>query len=511
MSATRDNTNGNRRSRRAHLIDAALMDSLGLDALIPPELSDWQTLFVEAMAYFLDRLPAARLSAIIAGQLAFEPQADPAQRLVALLAQCPMLHKLGQVMARNHALDAGLRSRLQTLESMPSSLPAAAISAALGGAFAEDAGVALSDRPLAEGSVAVVLPFSWRAGGHVREGVFKVLKPGIEARLAEELAILPGLASMLERRGRQLGLPALDYRGNLSSVAQLLDNEVRLDREQHNMRCASALLGDHDVVFVPPLLPWCTPRITAMARVRGSSVVDAALPAARKSIVADALITKLLAKPFWSREDEALFHGDLHAGNLLLDEDGRIAVIDWSLAARLAKSQREALLAVAIGGLSFDAQRIREALAALGLREEANPRVQSCIDDALDALADGRQQLGFDWLVGMLDALALQGSSGFGAELAVFRKSWVSLAGVIRDLRGSVRADFPLLAEGLQHFLAEWPARLVAAPDSRDFSTHVSNAELMTLAWSGWSGAGRYWTRLLEHAVTRAKSAERPC
>ena len=98
-----------------------LFDSLGLEALLPETLAAWRPLLAEGMALFLDRLPEARLGAIVAEQFALSANAPAAERITALLAHCPTLHKLGQVVARQPGLDAELRRHLQALESLPAS------------------------------------------------------------------------------------------------------------------------------------------------------------------------------------------------------------------------------------------------------------------------------------------------------------------------------------------------------------------------------------------------------
>ena len=360
-----------------------------------------------------------------------------------------------------------------------------------------DRSLRLADRALAEGSVAVVLPFSWRQDGRSHEGVLKALKPGVAQRLAEELAILPALGDFLERHGAELDLPKIDYRSHLAAAGRLLTQEIRLEHEQANMRAASIVLADDADVFVPALLPWCTPALTAMERIDGAKLSDAALPAHESRRLGRALVGGLLARPFWSRSEAAPFHGDLHGGNLLLAADGRIAVIDWSLTARLTKAEREELVEIALAALALDGRRIAAGLAGLGLQGTGDAAIAATVDRALDSLVRTSRPLGFDWLVGLLDALALQGASGFGAQLAVFRKSWLSLAGVLADLGAVGDADRPLIGLGLQRFAAEWPARLLAPAESRAFSTHVSTADLMRAAADTWPAGLRYWARLL--------------
>lgn len=476
---------------------AELFESLGLEGLLPEALAAWRPLLVEGMVFFLDRLPEARLGAIVAEQFALAASACAEARTTALLAHCPTLHKLGQVVARQPGLHPELRRHLQTLESLPASTDMAPLLAHVRAELGAAKGLNLADRALAEGSVAVVLPFSWRQDGRSHEGVLKALKPGVAQRLAEELAVLPALGAFLERRGAELGLAAIDYRSHLATAGRLLTQEIHLDREQVNMRAAAEVLADDTDVFVPALLPWCTPALTAMARIGGPKLSDAALSTHESRRLGRALVGGLLARPFWSRCETTPFHGDLHGGNLLLAPDGRVAVLDWSLTARLTKAEREALVEIALAALALDAGRIARGLADLGVHDTGDAAIAAAVERALDTLVRSGRPLGFDWLVSLLDALALQGASGFGEQLAVFRKSWLALAGVLGDLGAGGDADQPLIGLGLQRFAAEWPARVLAPADSRAFSTHVSTAKLMRAAADTWPAALRYWTRLL--------------
>ena len=91
----------------------------------------------------------------------------------------------------------------------------------------------------------------------------------------------------------------------------------------------------------------------------------------------------------------------------------------------------------------------------------------------------------------------------------MFRKSWLSLAGVLGDLGAGHDTDLPLLDLGLRHFAAEWPARLLAPADSRAFSTHVSTADLLRAAANTWPAGLRYWLRLLGFAGAENRDARR--
>lgn len=477
--------------------NAEALEALGVSELLPGALLSWRPLVSEALLAFLRGLPAARLDEIVERQFALGMEASPAQRLTALLACCPTLHKLGQVVARQPHLHGDLRAQLRMLESMRAITPMDGILRRLRSELGADVRrLAIDEAALAEGSVAVVVPFCWRHEGHLRDGVLKVLKPGVETRLAQELALLPAIADLLERRSAELGLPAIDYRGPLASVQRLLREEIRLDQEQVHLKAAADFHADDARVRIPALLPWCTPRVTAMERVIGTELSAAPLSEAGRRQLAATMMSALLIRPFWSDEPSASFHGDLHGGNLLHTEDGRLAVLDWSLIAQVSKADREAMVMTAVGGISLDVARIHAGLRALGLSGLERRGVERIIERSLDRAVRRNRPIGFKWLLELMDDLALNGASGFDEALSVFRKSWLSLAGVIGDLGVDANPDLSLLNTGLAHLMAEWPRRLFAPPASRAFGTHLSNLDLMQLATSGWASSARYWSRL---------------
>lgn len=487
------------------MLNHALLESLGLSQLVPQSLAPWRPLAADGIAFFLERLPAHHQQEIFAAQLALPDDADPAIRLVTLLSQCPTLHKLGQVLARNRHVPVELRLQLQTLESMLPTTPMEQVLIRLGEELPHDLPIVLAQHALAEGSVAVVLPFTHEENGESRDGVFKVLKPGIEEQFAEEIGIWVELGGFLEERSRTLGLPALDYRGTLDSVRELLTHEIDLRVEQENLRTAQAFYADNPRILIPRLLPWCTPRVTAMERVFGEKVTDATLSPQRRADLVSIMVSALVGQPFWNSAETAMFHADLHAGNLFVTTDGRLAVLDWSLGLRLSKADREILVSMMLGGLTLDATRIRTAVAALGSMHAEDPALKRAVERALDRMVSEGRLPGFDWLLSFLDELALDTATGFREDFVLFRKTWFSLSDVIHDLVGTYSPDLQLMELGLKRFLAELPARAPSPPESTQFSTHVSNADIMRICMSSCLLPVRYWSRFWQLRVTLAE------
>lgn len=477
------------------MLNDAFLDSIGLSQLVPPSLAPWRPLVAEGMQFFLERMPAHHQEAIIAGQFALPADADAATRLVTFLSQSPTLHKLGQVLARNRHIPIEVRLQLQTLESMLPATPMEQVLARVHAELPRGTSVTLAEQALAEGSVAVVLPFTYQQDGETCHGVFKVLKPGIEEQFAEEIAVWGELGVFLEERSRDLGLPRLAYRQTLENVLDLLNKEIHLQVEQRNLAEAHAFYAGEPRVLIPHLLPWSTPRMTAMERVFGDKVTDAQLSGKRRGELASVMVSALIGQPFWSPAQTAVFHGDLHAGNLFVTEDGRLAVLDWSLTARLSKGDRETLVAIVLGGLTLDAGRIRNAVALLGSIQADEPAHREAVERALDRVVLEGRFPGFEWLLTFLDELALDTATGFREDFVLFRKTWFSLSGVIEDLAGEHAPDVQLMGQGLVRFIAELPARLLADPQAGHYSTHVSNADILATCASVWLVPLRYWAR----------------
>ena len=489
----------------------ALVEGLPIAQLVPEAHAAYRPLLMDGLLFFLERLPPPRLAQIFAEQLQLPRAASPARRLVTLLRQCPTLHKLGQVMARHRRLAPELRANLQWLESLEPTTPMGAITAVIQRELGAVAGLEIASTALAEASVAVVVPVVWRcsAASAPLAGVLKVLRPGVEEQMHEELAIWSSIGVFLEERCADYGLPVLDYRNTLDSVRRLLANEIRLDREQAHLARAAAFHADSPAVLIPGLLPFCTARLTAMERVEGRKVTDPGLSASERRRLARTLIEAMIAKPFWSDSSaSAVFHADPHAGNLLVTRDGRLAILDWALVTSLGKAQRSAVVQAVACALTQDEAGLSRALAALG-----RPSDPATLDAVIAAgLRQVRQGMfpGMEWLMALLDRLGTAGAMQFPEELTLFRKALLTLSGVISDVSGQPSIDEVLVMSGLMQFGREWAARPFAPFDSRAFGTHWSNADGFAL-WAGWPlTVSRYWAGLWRDALATGEPAFSP-
>jgi ubiquinone biosynthesis protein len=479
---------------------ALLIEPQALAAIVPDCYAEFRPVVADGLTFFVQHLAPARLADVLRAQAELPADASPSRRLVRFLHACPALHKIGQVLARNPRLDPELRLHLQELESLEPHTPADQWRPVLARALApaaEDYQIRVAERPLAEGSVAVVVPLTWSdpadgAGSPRRPGAAKLLKPGVVDRLEEDLAILGRLACYLEERWAAYGLPPLPYGEILTEVADLLAHEVRLRQGQARLRHAAAQFAGEPDIHIPRLLPFCTAQLTAMERVEGRKVTDrgAVCPWQRPALF-HSIVRALLSSVLFSRDESILFHGDPHAGNLMVTRDGRLAILDWSLAGRLPAEDRARLAQILVGGWALDGRRIAAAICGLACGRAGEALIRRHVEAALGELRWFKPP-GPAWMMGLLDTLTRAGVR-FPPHLLLFRKAFLSVQGVLSDVCPGCSLVATLMADAAMALAWEWPLRWWKRLDDRNYGTHISSADLIYLALRAPASWAQVW------------------
>jgi ubiquinone biosynthesis protein len=465
------------------------IDPQELSAIVPDCYAEFRPIVADGLTFFLRQHSPGRQAEIFQAQTALPADAGLLRRLVLLLRACPALHKLAQVIARDRHLDLELRRHLQELESLEPHTPVEQWRPALARELApaaEEYRICVDENPLAEGSVAVVVPLTWSdpvdgPRPPRRQAVAKLLKPGIAQRLDEDLRILGRLADHLDEHWAAYGLPPLAYRETLDEVAELLTDEVQLRLEQAHLRRAASQFAGQSDLRVPRVLPFCTDAVTAMERVDGRKVADPqALPAWRRPAMFLSIVRGLLSQVLFSRDESVLFHGDPHAGNLLATHDGRLAILDWSLAGQLTTDDRVQTSQLLLGAWARDGRRITSAIATLAANPTEADLVRRHVEAALAEVRWGKPP-GPTWAMDLLGTLARAGVR-FPPRLLLFRKALLTLQGVLSDVCPAASLEAALMAEALMRFAWEWPLRWWKPFDDRNYATHVSSADLASVA-----------------------------
>jgi ubiquinone biosynthesis protein len=469
-----------------------------VDRLVPKAYLKWRPPVRDAMMFVVARLSPARLAPKLLEQMELPPDTPPEARLLRLIAKVPGLQKLGQVIARNQHLRPALRNALARLENGIRDVQPADISALIQqelGPRLETYTVKIAPTILSEASVSAVMRFTWQdpETGRRERGVFKVLKPHIPEYFAEDMDYLQRLAQYFGDRHRTYGFAPDILPDTFKKVRRLLQHEVNFAREQKTLVEAWSLYRTMRGVRVPRLIqPLCTPRITALTEEHGIKVTNAAarLPVERRRRVAEQLIEALVAVPLLAAQENAVFHGDPHAGNLLYNNrTGELTIIDWALRERLSRDQRRQLallfLMVSLRDpvgtsnavLALSQHRIRSASSRGRMIRETVTRFLGELPSGLPKGVDAMR---------LLERIAMKGIK-FPGSLIMLSKVMVTLDGILGDIGGSDEGmGFTIARHVAQHWLRN-RAEFQSPLRTKDWITLQCSALLYpSRVWVGW-------------------------
>lgn len=474
-----------------------LVDEDALALLLPGEYARFARPVKEGLVVFLGGLPQSIQETILAEQVALPDDTPLAERLGRLARSCPVLHKLGQILARDRRLAPELRHQFRQLESLAPTVSLDVIEDILSRELGslDRRGITLLPPAIAEASVAVVIPFRQTSGTLTHEGVFKILKPGIKERLGLELDLLGRVGSHLDQECESLQIPQMDYAETFEQVRDKLANEVLLKQEQRHLVEAQEFYAGQPDVQIPRVLDHCTSRITAMERVFGEKVTEHLLHCPReKRQLANLVSRTLIAQPMFSRSSRAMFHSDPHAGNLLTTSDGRLAILDWSLVGHLGEAQCVAMGQIILGALTLQTDRIVAELEGLADGRIIDRRSLTQVVIVWLRRVRRGQFPGVSWLIGLVDDAAQTAGLRVAGDMLLFRKSLLTLEGVVGEIGAEGHwVDDVAMAEFMRHFAGELPTRCFFPPASRKFATHLSNADLTKAFLSLPMTVLRYW------------------
>jgi ubiquinone biosynthesis protein len=237
---------------------------------------------------------------------------------LALEALGPVFVKFGQLLStRRDLIPLDIADELARLQDQVPPFPGAAaralIETALGQSI-ETAFSAFETTPMASASVAQVHAATRRDGTEV---VVKVVRPGIERVIAEDLALLHLLASQFEAhsadaRRLHLGDIVADYERTILRELDLL-------QEAHNTARLRANFAESPLLYVPRV-HWDLTRsnVLVLERIYGIPIGDmAALRACGTNfrVLAERGVETFFTQVF----EHNFFHADMHPGNIFVD------------------------------------------------------------------------------------------------------------------------------------------------------------------------------------------------
>ncbi|SDQ89473.1 ubiquinone biosynthesis protein [Microbacterium sp. cf332] len=259
--------------------------------------------------------------------------------------------KLGQILStRGDLLPAEITTALASLQMDTTPIPwndaKSAIETQLGRPI-ELVFASIDETPLAAASVGQVHAARLRDGTSV---VVKIQRPKARAQVATDLDIIEHAAADLERRttwAKDVGASALAAQ---FAVALREELDYRVEVANMEMLRDSMTSADARAVRIPDVYPeLCSEQLIVMEHVRGvpfsrlpepGSDSPGAVARDDATRIADAVLDVIVGQIAL----RGVFHADLHPGNLILQPDGIVALIDFGSVGVVERSLRRLLL-----------------------------------------------------------------------------------------------------------------------------------------------------------------------
>jgi ubiquinone biosynthesis protein len=227
--------------------------------------------------------------------------------------------------------------------------------------------------PLAAASLGQVHRAELRGG---RQVAVKVQRPGIRQVILEDLDAFSQIATLIDKHtemGRRFA-----FQDMLEEFRKTLLRELDYRREALNLVTLATNLKHYERLVIPrPVDDYTTSRVLTMDYVRGIKVTDLS-PIARTETDFRSLGEDLCKAYLDQILVDGFFHADPHPGNLLVTDDGRLALLDLGMVARIDPGMQEQLLKLLLAVTEGQGQEVAQLTLQIGTplegRDEARYR-----------------------------------------------------------------------------------------------------------------------------------------
>jgi predicted unusual protein kinase regulating ubiquinone biosynthesis (AarF/ABC1/UbiB family) len=170
----------------------------------------------------------------------------------------------------------------------------------------------------------------------------KVQRPGIRARIDDDLAALEDIAEFLD--GHTDAGRAYSFTTMLDEFRKSLYRELDYRREADNLRTMRSNLAEFERIVVPePVADLVAERVLTMEYIRGRKITKLS-PLTRLDLDGGELADELFKAYLKQILVDGFFHADPHPGNVFLTDDRRLALLDLGMTATLTPALQEDLL-----------------------------------------------------------------------------------------------------------------------------------------------------------------------
>jgi predicted unusual protein kinase regulating ubiquinone biosynthesis (AarF/ABC1/UbiB family) len=290
-----------------------------------------------------------------------------AERLTRTLAELgPTFIKLAQVFAtRADILPEPYLSAIGTLTDRVPPLPPGAAERVVREELGRDVGEVFArfdSTPLAAASLGQV----HRASLNGREVVVKVLRPGVEELVGRDLDVsfrILFVLNLLFPNHHTRAITAI-----VSEFSKRIHDELDFREEARNAVTLRRNFQAEPRVVVPEVVSeLVTRRVLVLEYVEGTRIDRLQERIASGDVVIGRLIETVVDAYIRMMLEDGVFHADPHAGNLLVDPQGRLVLLDFGMVLQVERETRRRLVDTVLAAIRQDVDGVINGFYELGI------------------------------------------------------------------------------------------------------------------------------------------------
>ena len=286
----------------------------------------------------------------------------------------PTFVKIAQIFAsRADLIPEPYVSRLSTLTDRVKAVPTSAVRSEIEQAFAQPIATLFErfdDTPIAAASLGQV----HRARYNGEEIVLKVLRPGVEALVAKDMAVAVPITRWLARR-----FPNPHVR-NARTIIEEYSNKIAEEMDfvleaSYASRIRDNFKGNQRVLVPRVVQGLVSRRVLGLEYMEGVRIDQVSARHGDAPYDPRGVVSTVMELYLQMMLIDGLFHADPHPGNLLVSPDGRVILLDFGMVVDVPREMRWHLVTTVFAAIRRDTEGVIAGFESLGFVEPGTDMV----------------------------------------------------------------------------------------------------------------------------------------
>lgn len=303
----------------------------------------------------------------------------------------------------------------------------------------------INPQPIAAGSIGQIHRATLLSGEEV---AIKVLRPGIEKIVAQDSALIKGIADLVALTEFGQSYDVVDL---AEEFIKAVNAELDFTQEGHytdqlRYNLTQSRWSEPKQLVIPKIYWHLTnSKLLVLEWLEGKQILEADVsrpPTERAISQRKSEITRILFRSFFQQiYIDGFFHADPHPGNIFYLDDGRVALIDCGMVGRLDPQTQQILTELLLAIVDLDAKRCSQL--TIKLSESVVPITLVQLEVDYERMLRkyynlNLNQINFSQVVYELLQIARRNRIKLPGNLGLFAKSLANLEGTARKFNPDI-------------------------------------------------------------------------